>query len=63
MGTELKVEIGNAQCMYGIIRSLNVWAHKMHDYACMNVWKCMIGVCNLAEKFCRDRQDIGRLGT
>jgi hypothetical protein len=59
---ELKVEIGNATCMYGITRLLNVWAHKMHDYACMNAWNVWL-VCSLPEKFHRDRQIIGRLGT
>lgn len=68
--TELKVEtaldwkfgIGNAICMYGITRLLNVWAHKMHDYACMNAWNTWL-VCNLIEKFHRNRQNTGRLGT
>jgi len=58
----LKVEIGNAACVYGIARLLNVWAHKMHDYACMNAWNAWL-VCNLTEKFHRNRQNTGRLGT
>ena len=59
---ELKIEIGNATCMYGITRLLNVWAHKMHDYACMNTWNAWL-VCSLTEKFHGDRQNIRILGT
>jgi hypothetical protein len=41
IGIELnwKLKLKNATCMYGI-----TMLHRMHDYECMNAWKCMIGL-------------------
>jgi len=44
--TEINIGIENAMCMHSMTTLSDVWAYRMHDYACMNAWSAWwLAIC------------------